>query len=134
MRKNSALTALKGGTDIGAVAKQYTDDAASATSGGGLSIHGKDLAGVPSLKPSIDALAQPGASSPDFTRADDGFYFFKLVSRDAPTDLIKMQYVYIYDPKPELYSTTRRPKWLMDMITGLGKAAHVKYNVGSKAS
>jgi predicted chitinase len=133
-RKTAALTAIKSNQDIGAVAKQYSDDVASAGSGGGLSIHGKDLVNVPGLKPAIDALQQPGATSADFVRADDGFYYFKLASRDAAADLIKMQYVYIYDPKPELYSTTRRPKWLIDMIAQIEKQAHVKYNVGSKAT
>jgi hypothetical protein len=133
-RETAAIAALKGGQDVGAVAKQYSDDVASAGSGGTLSLHGKDLVNVASLKPTIDALQQPGATSPDFVRADDGFYYFKLTSRDAAADVINMQYIYIYDPKPELYSTTRRPKWLMDMLTQMEKQAHVKYNVGSKAS
>jgi uncharacterized protein YkwD len=133
-RKTAALNGLKANQDISAVAKQYSDDAASAGSGGVLSLHGKDLANVPALKPAIDALQQPAASSTDFVRADDGFYYFKLTSRDSATDVIKMQYIYIYDPKPELYSTTRRPKWLMDLIGQLEKDAHVKYHVGSKAT
>ena len=132
-RRTSATTAIKANQDISAVAKQYSDDVASAGTGGVLSVHGKDLANVPGLKPTIDGLQQPGATSPDFVRADDGFYYFKLTSRDPAADLIKLQYVYIYDPKPELYSTTRRPKWLIDMIAQMEKQAHVKYNVGSKA-
>lgn len=133
-RKASATNALKGNQDISAVAKQYSDDVASAGTGGALSLHGKDLVNVPALKPAIDALQQPGAISPDFVRADDGFYYFKLTSRDPAADTIKMQYIYIYDPKPELYSTTRRPKWLIDLIMQMEQQAHVKYHVGSKAS
>jgi hypothetical protein len=133
-RKASALTAIKANQDLSTVAKKYSDDVASAGSGGGLSLHGKDLVNVPSLKPAIDALQQPGAASSDFVRADDGFYFFKLASRDAAADLVKLQYVYIYDPKPELYSITKRPKWLIDLIGQMEKQAHVKYNVGSKAA
>jgi predicted chitinase len=133
-RKTLALSALKANQDISAVSKKYSDDAASAGGGGVLSLRGKDLVNVPTLKPAIDALQQPGATSPDFVRADDGFYYFKLTSRDAATDKIDMQYIYIYDPKPELYSTTRRPKWLLDLIAQMEKDAHVKYHVGSKAA
>jgi SurA N-terminal domain/PPIC-type PPIASE domain len=127
-RKVSALAALRSGTDIAAVAKKYSDDVASANAAGALSVHTADVAGVPQLKPAIEAL-QPGQSSADFAQADDGYYFFKLTSRDA--DTTKMQYVYIYDPKPELYSNAKRPKWLVDLISQREKQAHVKYSVGS---
>jgi parvulin-like peptidyl-prolyl isomerase len=130
-RKAAALVALKRGTDIATVAKKYSDDTTSASTGGALSVKTKDVANVPQLKPAIETL-QPGQASPDFAQADDGFYFFRMTSRDA--DTTRMQYVYIYDPKPELYSTTRRPKWLIDMIAQMEKQAHVKYNVGSKAT
>jgi SurA N-terminal domain/PPIC-type PPIASE domain len=126
--KTSALAALKGGTDIAVVAKKFSDDSASANAGGTLSLATKDVASVTQLKPAIESL-QPGQSSSDFAQADDGYYFFKLTSRDATTT--KMQYVYIYDPKPELYSTARRPKWLLDLISQREKQAHVKYSVGS---
>jgi parvulin-like peptidyl-prolyl isomerase len=130
-RKAAALAALKSGTAIAAVAKKYSDDGASAGSGGALSLKTTDVAGVPQLKPAIESL-QPGQSSPDFAQADDGYYFFKLISRDA--DTTKVQYVYVYDPKPELYSNMRRPKWLLDLISQREKQAHVKYSVGSHKS
>ena len=127
-RKAAALAALKSGADIAAVAKKYSDDIASVNAASTLSLRTKDIAGVPQLKPAIEAL-QPGQSSPDFAQADDGYYFFKLTSRDA--DTTKMQYLYIYDPKPELYSNAKRPKWLVDLIRQREKEAHVKYSVGS---
>ena len=130
-RKGAALAALKAGKDIAAVAKKYSDDTSSANAGGALSLHTKDVASVPQLKPAIEAL-QPGQSSSDFAQADDGFYFFKLTSRDA--DTTKMQYVYVYDPKPDLYSNANRPRWLLDLISQREKQAHVKYSVGSHKS
>jgi hypothetical protein len=132
-RRTAALSAIKANRDISAVAKQYSDDVASAANGGVIPLHGKDLVNVPALKPAIDSLQQPGATSSDFIHVDDGFYYFKLTSRDAAADVINLQYVYVYDPKPELYSTARRPKWLIDLIGQMEKQAHVKYNVGSKA-
>ena len=130
-RETDALAMLKQGNEIGAVAKKYSDDTASSGSGGGLTLKTTDIANVPQLKPAIDAL-QPGQSSPDFVRVDDGYYFFKMTSRDATTT--KMQYVIIYDPKPELYTAAKRAKWFVDAITGWEQQAHVKYNVGSRAA
>lgn len=131
LREVAALAMLKQGTDIGIVAKKYSDDSSSASAGGSLTLKTKDLANVPTLKPTLDAL-QPGQSTTDFVRVDDGFYFFKLLSRDA--DNTKMQYVYIYDPKPSLYTTAKREKWFIDSITSWEQQAHVKYHVGSHAS
>jgi parvulin-like peptidyl-prolyl isomerase len=130
-REAAALAMLRRGTDIGAVAKRYSDDTSSAGSGGALALKTSDVANVPTLKPSLDAL-QPGQSSPDFVRVDDGYYFFKLTSRDATTT--KVQYVYVYDPKPELYTAAKREAWFIDSIKSWGQQAHVKYNVGSRAA
>lgn len=130
-REVAALAMLRQGTDIGTVAKRYSDDTSSAPTGGSLSLKTADLANVPTLKPTLDAL-QPGQSSSDFVRVDDGFYFFKLISRDS--DVVKMQYVYVYDPKPALYTVAKREKWFIDSITGWEQQAHVKYHVGSHAS
>ncbi len=130
-REVAALAMLRQGTDVGIVAKKYSDDTSSASTGGNLTLKSKDLANVPTLKPTLDAL-QPGQSSADFVRVDDGFYYFKLVSRDA--DNTKMQYVYVYDPKPALYTTAKREKWFIDAITTWEQQAHVKYHVGSHAS
>jgi parvulin-like peptidyl-prolyl isomerase len=130
-RKAAAVALLQKGTDIGEVAKKYSDDTGSANNGGVLTLKTKDLANVPSLKPALDAL-QPGQSSTDFVRVDDGFYFFKLTSRDA--DATKMQYVYVYDPKPEMYTAAKREKWFVDSISNWEQQAHVKYNVGSRAA
>lgn len=131
-RKAAATKLLKAGTDIAAVAKLYSDDTASAPNGGQLALKPADLANVVQLKPTIDALQQPGQLAPDFARADDGFYYFKLVSRDATT--IKLQYVFIYDPQPALYTNTKREKWFSDSITKWESQAHVKYFVGSRAT
>jgi PPIC-type PPIASE domain len=130
-REAAALAALKKGTDISEVAKKYSDDTTSASSGGVLALKTKDIVNVPSLKPTLDAL-QPGQGTADFVRVDDGFYYFKLTSRDA--DTTKMEYVYIYDPKPGLYTAAKREKWFIDSITSWEQQAHVKYNVGSRAT
>jgi parvulin-like peptidyl-prolyl isomerase len=130
-REAAALAMLRQGADIGTVAKKYSDDTGSAASGGVLMLKTTDLANVPSLKPTLDAL-QPGQSTADFVRVDDGYYYFKLTSRDATTT--KMQYVYVYDPKPELYTAAKREKWFIDSITSWEQQAHVKYNVGSRAT
>ena len=130
-REAAALTMLKQGADIGDVAKKYSDDTGSAGTGGVLQLKTSDLVNVPSLKPTLDGL-QPGGTTPDFVRVDDGFYYFKLISRDATST--KMQYVYVYDPKPELYTAAKREQWFIDAIKGWEQAAHVKYSVGSRAS
>jgi parvulin-like peptidyl-prolyl isomerase len=130
-REAAALAALQKGTDISEVAKKYSDDTTSASSGGVLALKTTDIVNVPSLKPALDAL-QPGQSTADFVRVDDGHCYFKLTSRDATTT--KMQYVYIYDPKPELYTAAKREKWFIDSITSWEQQAHVKYNVGSRAT
>jgi parvulin-like peptidyl-prolyl isomerase len=129
-REAAALAALQKGTDISEVAKKYSDDTTSASSGGVLALKTTDIVNVPQLKPALDPL--PGQSSTDFVRVDDGHYYFKLTSRDATTT--KMQYVYIYDPKPELYTAAKREKWFIDSITSWEQQAHVKYNVGSRAT
>jgi parvulin-like peptidyl-prolyl isomerase len=130
-REAAALAMLKQGTDIGTVAKKYSDDTSSSGSGGGLTLKTADIANVPQLKPTIDGL-QPGQSSSDFVRVDDGYYYFKMTSRDATST--KMQYVIVYDPKPALYTAAKRAKWFVDAITGWEQQAHVKYNVGSRAT
>ena len=33
-------------------------------------------------------------------------------------------------PDPDFYHTNQRPTWFADYVTGLEKAAHVKYSVG----
>jgi parvulin-like peptidyl-prolyl isomerase len=129
-REAAALAMLRQGTDVGVVAKKYSDDSTSAGSSGLLSLKTSDIANVPTLRPTLDSL-QPGQSTPDFVRVDDGFYYFKLISRDA--SITKMQYVYVYDPKPELYTAAKREQWFVDSIKSWEQQAHVKYNVGSRA-
>src|SRR5258708_8681211 len=62
LREVAALARLQQGTDIGAVAQQNSDDTRRAPGWGSLTLKTKDLASVPTLKPTLDAL-QPGRSS-----------------------------------------------------------------------
>ena len=129
-RADSALRALQSGTAITDVAKQYSD-LASASSGGVESIDSSHLAsGDPRLQPALNTL-QPGDTSKSVVAGVNGFYLFKLLTRDEAG--ITANIVFISAPDPNLYTPKFRPQWFADFVKGLEDNAHVKYNVGSKA-
>ena len=132
VRANQALAALRGGTDISQVAKQYSDDNTAAQNGGLVTLTPAQLGQIdPAVKPALDAL-QPGATTADLVRGVNGFYLLKLVSRDDTG--VKANVVYIYAPQAAYYRTSQRPAWFIAFVTDLEKKAHIKYKVGSHKS
>lgn len=130
-RADAAFRALQTGTSIADVAKQYSD-LASGSSGGHESIDSAHLAsGDPKLQPVLNIL-QPGDTSKSVAQGVNGFYLFKMVSRDE--NGITVDIVFISAPDPNLYTPKFRPQWFSDFVKGLEDNAHVKYNVGSKAT
>lgn len=131
-RAQAALARLKSGSDFGAVAATYTDDRASAAKGGELTLDQSQLAQVDArVRPALDAL-QPGSVSSDLVRGVNGYYLFKLASRDDSG--IKGAMVYVIAPEANVYGTKLRPQWFLDHIADLEKKAHLHYYVGSRAT
>ena len=130
-RADAALRALQSGTAIADVAKLYSD-LGSATSGGQETIDSSHLAsGDPKLQPALNIL-QPGDTSKSVAQGVNGFYLFKLLTRDE--NGITTVIVFISAPDANLYTPKFRPQWFTDFVKGLEDNAHVKYNVGSKAT
>ncbi|MGI8610622.1 MAG: peptidylprolyl isomerase [Candidatus Dormibacteria bacterium] len=130
-RADTAFRALQGGTPIADVARQYSD-LASATTAGQESIDSAHLAaGDPLLQPALNVL-QPGDISKSVVQGANGFYLFKLLTRDE--NGITAVIVFISAPQPNLYTPKFRPQWFSDFVKGLEDNAHVKYAVGSKAT
>ena len=130
-RADQAFRALQSGTAITDVAKQYSD-LASASAGGQESIDSSHLAsGDPRLQPALNIL-QPGDTSKSVVQGANGFYIFKLLTRDE--NGITADIVYISAPDATLYTPKFRPQWFADFVKGLEDNAHVKYAVGSKAT
>lgn len=127
-RADEALSQLKGGKDIVEVAKTFSDEK-DVDRGTELTLKLTDLdtGSLAKVKDALLAL-QPGQSSDTLTKANDGYYIFKLDAKDQAQ--LKVRYVLVRAPEPDYYHTNQRPTWFADYVTGLEKAAHVKYSVG----
>jgi parvulin-like peptidyl-prolyl isomerase len=131
-RTDQALASLQKGTAFADVAKQLSDDASSKDKGGEIKLTADNLANLDTaVKPAIDAM-QPGDTSKQAIRGVNGFYIFKLVSRDAAG--LTLDVVYINAPDKDHYRLTARPDWFTAHITDLEGKAHIKYYVGSHAA
>ena len=130
-RADSALRALRSGTSITDLARQYSD-LTSGSSGGEESIDSSQLAsGDPRLQPVLNLL-QPGDTTRSVVQGANGFYLFKLLTRDE--NGITADIVFVSAPEANLYTPKFRPQWFSDFVRGLEGNAHLKYNVGSKAT
>lgn len=130
-RANNALAQIKGGKDFAEVARTY-NDSASGQSNSEFTLGASDFSSIdPKVRPAIDAL-QPGQLADKVAVGSNGLWIFKLISRDA--NGVRMMGIFIVAPEISVYRASLRPKWFSDHISGLERAAHVKYNVGSRAS
>ena len=129
-RADIALKQLKAGKDFAEVAKTYSDSTASQANSE-FTLAAGDLTTIdPKVKPAIDAL-QPGQLSDSVAVGQNGLWIFRLISRDAGG--VKMNGIFIVAPEIELYRAAVRPKWFSDHVSALERAAHVHYNVGTRA-
>jgi peptidyl-prolyl cis-trans isomerase C/foldase protein PrsA len=128
-RAQEALDMIKGGKDIADVAKSYSDEK-DADRGTELTLKITDLdtGSLAALKTSVNNL-QVGQTTPELTKASDGYYIIKLDARDATN--LKIRYILVRAPEPDFYHINQRPQWFADYVTGLEKGAHVKYQVSS---
>lgn len=128
-RAQEALDMVKGGKDIADVAKTYSDEK-EADRGTELTLKITDLdtGSLAALKASVNNL-QVGQTTPDLTKASDGYYIIKLDAKDATN--FKIRYILVRAPEPDFYHINQRPQWFADYVTGLEKGAHVQYQVGS---
>ncbi|MFN2465620.1 MAG: peptidylprolyl isomerase [Candidatus Dormibacteria bacterium] len=129
-RADSAYREIEGGLPITDAAKKYSDGP-SASTGGAIEVKSIDLAsGDARLMPALNAL-QPGETS-KVLEGVNGFYIIKL---DTRTDAaITGNAVFVLAPQPSQYAPKLRPAWFVDFVKGLENNAHVKYNVGPKAT
>ena len=128
-RGTEALDMIKGGKNIADVAKTYSDEK-DADRGTELTLKISDLdtGSLASLKSVLTSL-QPGQISQDLTKASDGYYILSMGAKDATT--MKIRYVLVSAPDPDFYHINQRPTWFSDYVTGLERAAHLKYLVGA---
>jgi parvulin-like peptidyl-prolyl isomerase len=126
-RAEDALSQIKSGKDLGEVAKTYSDEKED-NRGTEIQVKIADLntGALGALKSALDKL-QAGQTTQDLVRVHDGYYIIKMDTRDDTN--YKIRYVTVGAPDPYLYS--QRPGWFADYLTGLEKAAHVQYQVGS---
>jgi len=130
-RVASALADLKAGKDFGAVAKTWSDDEGTAVNGGQAHFSPQALQVMdPNVRPGLDGL-QPGQQSTQAARGTNGYYLFKVISRDA--NGVTFLVVQVTAPVIEAYRKSGRPQWFRDYISKLEKDAGVKYHVGSHA-
>jgi parvulin-like peptidyl-prolyl isomerase len=128
-RADRAVAALKTGTFADAVKK--FSDLPGATGDGRLDLNPNAQSTIdPAIKPVIDAL-QPGQTT-GAVRGANGYYILQLVARTS-TDL-QVNAIYVFAPDAAHYRTQDRPAWFVSFLSGLEKAAHVHYYVGTRAS
>ncbi|MDQ6748722.1 MAG: SurA N-terminal domain-containing protein [Candidatus Dormibacteraeota bacterium] len=129
-RADTAYREIQGGLDLMEAAKKYSDGPRAST-GGETTASSLDLAsGDPRLMPALNTL-QAGDTS-KVLEGVNGFYIFKLLTR---TDTgITADVVFIQAPAQSQYSPKLRPAWFTAFVKGLENNAHVKYNVGPRAT
>ena len=129
-RADTAYRLFKAGTDIGEVARKYSDLPSGATGGQEKATSTQVATADARLQPVLNTL-QPGDTS-RVTEASNGFYIVKLLTRDE--NGITMVFVFVAAPQPQLYTPKYRPQWFQDFVKGLEDNAHVVYHVGPKAT
>jgi hypothetical protein len=131
-RIDAAVAMLKTGAAFTDVAKKYSDDPQSAATGGELSLTTDQLKNLdPEVLPALSGL-KPGDQTTAPVHATNGWYLFKLLTRD--TGGIKVDVVYVFAPDAAHYRVQQRPQWFSTHLSDLEKNAHIKYNVGSHKS
>jgi len=129
-RADAAYREIQAGLPITDAAKKDSD-ANSGPSGGEETLSSIDQAsGDTRLTPTLNTL-QPGDTS-KVVEGVNGFYIIKLLTRTDTA--VTADVVYVRAPAPTQYAPKLRPQWFVDFVKGLENNAHVKYNVGPKAT